>query len=385
MGRYIKQEGLEALRDYRYSGTDRSLIANYVMQPFWRRVVEYLPLSLAPNLVTLIGFAFIIAAYLLTAFFATQIKSFPAWLLLFNAVCLFVYQTMDAVDGKQARRTNTSSPLGELTDHGCDAVTTWMLALTTMSVCGIGGGWLPFALMSLATSAFFMAQWEQYHTGTLNLGYIGVTEAQLLTMGIFVATAILGPEFWFQQTTLFGLTLPHNYWLAVLNACAFLFAMSDNLRNTMKYFRAGNSKESIEKAFHRMLPLFSLIGSAVLWAKFSPTNVLMTYPHLFIGMLGSFAANIVSRMVLARVCALPYSPFQPVLILPILCSLTFSFLAPLLLSSERTAQLELAAVASCFGFSLLCYLYLAANVVSEMTAHLGISFLTVSSRAKKQS
>lgn len=27
-------------------------------------------------------------------------------------------QTFDAVDGKQARRTNSSSPLGELFDHG---------------------------------------------------------------------------------------------------------------------------------------------------------------------------------------------------------------------------------------------------------------------------
>jgi phosphatidylglycerophosphate synthase len=29
-----------------------------------------------------------------------------------------MYQTLDAVDGKQARRTGTSSPLGQLFDHG---------------------------------------------------------------------------------------------------------------------------------------------------------------------------------------------------------------------------------------------------------------------------
>lgn len=37
---------------------------------------------------------------------------------------MFVYQTFDAIDGKQARRTKTSGPLGQLFDHGCDAVTT---------------------------------------------------------------------------------------------------------------------------------------------------------------------------------------------------------------------------------------------------------------------
>jgi phosphatidylglycerophosphate synthase len=34
------------------------------------------------------------------------------------------YQNLDALDGKQARRTGNSTPLGELFDHGCDAITT---------------------------------------------------------------------------------------------------------------------------------------------------------------------------------------------------------------------------------------------------------------------
>jgi ethanolaminephosphotransferase len=29
-----------------------------------------------------------------------------------------MYQSLDAIDGKQARRTQTSGPLGELFDHG---------------------------------------------------------------------------------------------------------------------------------------------------------------------------------------------------------------------------------------------------------------------------
>lgn len=88
----------------------------------------------------------------------------PAWVYLLNAVGIFVYQvasvracahaiffsekrlsvrasanpttqrvriirctacmqqTLDALDGKQARRTGSSSSFGELFDHGCDAV-----------------------------------------------------------------------------------------------------------------------------------------------------------------------------------------------------------------------------------------------------------------------
>ena len=37
---------------------------------------------------------------------------------------LFIYQTLDAIDGKQARRTGSSNALGELFDHGCDSMST---------------------------------------------------------------------------------------------------------------------------------------------------------------------------------------------------------------------------------------------------------------------
>lgn len=45
----------------------------------------------------------------------------PSWAYLQAALGLFIYQTLDATDGKQARRTGSSTPLGELFDHGCDA------------------------------------------------------------------------------------------------------------------------------------------------------------------------------------------------------------------------------------------------------------------------
>ena len=42
----------------------------------------------------------------------------PPWVYLSWAIGLFLYQTFDAVDGTQARRTHQSGPLGELFDHG---------------------------------------------------------------------------------------------------------------------------------------------------------------------------------------------------------------------------------------------------------------------------
>ena len=48
----------------------------------------------------------------------------PCWAFCLSALGLWAYQTLDALDGKQALRTNTSTALDELFDHGCDAVST---------------------------------------------------------------------------------------------------------------------------------------------------------------------------------------------------------------------------------------------------------------------
>jgi hypothetical protein len=45
-------------------------------------------------------------------------KDCPPWVYLTWSIGLFLYQTFDAVDGSQARRTHQSGPLGELFDHG---------------------------------------------------------------------------------------------------------------------------------------------------------------------------------------------------------------------------------------------------------------------------
>ena len=82
----IGPAGREALRRYRYNAEDLSLIAPY-FQRFWTAVCAALPSWLAPNCVTVAG-------------------------LLLHAALLFGYQTLDAVDGKQARRTGSSGPLG---------------------------------------------------------------------------------------------------------------------------------------------------------------------------------------------------------------------------------------------------------------------------------
>lgn len=76
----------------------------------------------------------------------------PRWTCLLCAFGLFVYQSLDSIDGKQARRTNTSSPLGELFDHGCDSISTVFVALSACVSCQLGHypNWLFFQVCANA-------------------------------------------------------------------------------------------------------------------------------------------------------------------------------------------------------------------------------------------
>jgi ethanolaminephosphotransferase len=57
-----------------------------------------------------------------------NVGSLPCWALISCAFLYLAYYILDQLDGKHARKTNQSSPLGLLMDHGCDAITTFLLA-----------------------------------------------------------------------------------------------------------------------------------------------------------------------------------------------------------------------------------------------------------------
>lgn len=102
------------------------------MNYFWEWAVKQVPLWVAPNLLTFIGWLFVIASYAIMLFYDyTFKKTIPSWCFYFAFLCIFIYSTLDAIDGKQARRTKSSSPLGQLFDHGCDSfsVTFFLLAI----------------------------------------------------------------------------------------------------------------------------------------------------------------------------------------------------------------------------------------------------------------
>jgi ethanolaminephosphotransferase len=56
----VSEEALVHLKSYKYSSVDKSFISNYILKHYWNGFVELLPMWIAPNMVTLLGFGFIL-------------------------------------------------------------------------------------------------------------------------------------------------------------------------------------------------------------------------------------------------------------------------------------------------------------------------------------
>ncbi|CEP11214.1 hypothetical protein [Parasitella parasitica] len=165
--------------------------------------IELFPWNMAPNLITLTGLMFMIFNVILVFIFVPTMEAEdagPAWIYFSFALGLWLYSTFDNVDGRQARRTGTSSPLGELFDHGCDAINCSFASIIQMSALGLGHSQNAVVVYLIATTGFYLSTIEEYHTGTLYLGYVNVpTEGVCILCIMYVISGIYGPMFWKSQ------------------------------------------------------------------------------------------------------------------------------------------------------------------------------------------
>jgi len=198
---------LKNLEKHKYSCSGVSLLEP-LYKPWWEFAITLCPLWIAPNLITLVGLILNCSGFLLMAFYSglDGKGAAPSWVYFYAAGSLFAYQTLDAIDGKQARRTGTGSPLGELFDHGMDCIANCfflpMMALATQGGLDLDKS---FILCWMCVGSFYTSHWVHYVTGSLTFGLIDITEIQTSTMGLFIMTGVFGPEYWSEDFVIGGI------------------------------------------------------------------------------------------------------------------------------------------------------------------------------------
>lgn len=320
---YIGDEGLANLAHYSYSGKDNSLIGTYILPKYFVFIMKICPLWIAPNLLTFIGFLCNVTAYTIIATYSSDKWSGvdltlpgPAWweCVLFS-VLLWVYMTLDWIDGKQARRTGTSSPLGELFDHVCDA-SSLCLFTTSIGAIMVAEPIYTFITLCVALIPFYLAHWEEYYCGELILGYFdNPTEAEVLFMIIGLVSAIGTPFVW--TTHLFYI---HNYDITLnrfVILASILGMISTVARNVMKVIRSKSHRPGVTLpvVFAELIPIVTLVILSVSWVIASPQLLTEEHPRLMLITIGFTFAYLVTRLIVQRICKEQPKLFYPVLVL----------------------------------------------------------------------
>lgn len=126
---------LECLSKWKYKVEDNGIMSA-AFNPFYNYLAKMIPRNVSPNALSFSGLIMSLIAWYISTFtvsFSYNLNN------IMIGIFIALYTILDALDGKHARNTNTSSSLGELVDHFCDCITNVMLTITLCNVYNIEG------------------------------------------------------------------------------------------------------------------------------------------------------------------------------------------------------------------------------------------------------
>jgi ethanolaminephosphotransferase len=187
---------IAAAKAYKYDGLDESIAVKLFYRRFWDYMINWVPIWVAPNVITFAGFLFEIISFLLSYYYSDGLSQpIPWWVALINGLFVFIYQTLDNLDGRQARRTKTSSALGQFFDHGCDAITGISELVKLCATFRLGPSTKTFYLTFLMAVGFIITSWEEYVTHHFHLGMLNAPDEGLGLMAVLYIVIAIVPEF----------------------------------------------------------------------------------------------------------------------------------------------------------------------------------------------
>jgi phosphatidylglycerophosphate synthase len=141
------------------------------------------------------------------------------WTLLVYSFCVFAYQTLDNIDGKQARKTKNSTPLGMLLDHGCDAFGLIFLCAGVGRIIYFLDEKLYLWIFLVGiTFCFYISAWCQYYSnGIMVLGPVNAVDDGIpIVWMLGILTFVFGQQIWINSINIFGTIVPIQNFFAYI-------------------------------------------------------------------------------------------------------------------------------------------------------------------------
>lgn len=307
---YIITEWYDSIKNHKYAGADLSIFYTYVMSPICNKLVNYFPIWLAPNLITFIGFIFVILTNILINYFSgwDGKNSIPGYISIICGLLYYLYHILDNIDGKQARRTNNSTPLGMLFDHGCDSITTFFLSIILCSIMKLNSGFWYGLFWFFIAFPFFMCTWEQNITGFLYLPVInGVSEGSLLALIAMIFTGIMGQDFWvIEVVTLNSYTYHINEVLIIGLSIFSILTFAFSLRTVI----IKNKEKAINSISDFIVISIMFISMMIVLSLHNNSDILKNKPKLIIYLYGFMFGKLLIHLMIAHIAHSPYEQYR---------------------------------------------------------------------------
>ena len=424
---YISPQGALGIKQYKYSSTNSSIYYKYVSGPLAAWLVDLLPRWVAPNVLTLMGFANVLIAYALVWFYCpTFTEQAPSWVWIAVALLLFGYRTLDNMDGKQARKIGCGSPLGLSLDHGCDAVTSALIPAIGCAFLQLGQSFWTITCIVTAPIGAFLLTWEEFYTGTFNLGLVnGVDEGGLFTDSMFMLGGLAGTDkvaeftskqvgYFFQRTWIVrevaavGLVALVSFTVipAIVNVIrtekwkkAMFNEFNDSVETvqsnasmvsdddsgssprgtwTARHYRGRRPR--VRDAFNAALPV--VLGSALwigsVYFPFKQSGILLQHTRTVIWLAVMLYSKLITHLHIAHVCGDPYYQWRKTYLIPVALITINSVYSDIYDSSTIVDEVSLLFV--CCIISTVSWMHMCYSVVTGMCEALDIPFLTVPKR-----
>ncbi|TFK11356.1 V-type proton ATPase subunit d 2 [Platysternon megacephalum] len=240
---YVTAQQRAGFRRYQYSAVDTNPLSVYVMQPLWNRIVKR-TWECTAKMGDPKRRGCRITACRIT-YYSVGVESFGRLLqCCLDAElphCVSIQKDnmsiIDSIDGKHARRTKSSSPLGELFDHGLDSWATSIFILSYFSICSRDNGKTGISVhtmyisLSIVLLNFMFSHWEKYNTGVLFLPW-GYDLSQVTLIAMYLVTAAVGVEVW-HKPFLFGYYIT-DILVILLIGCSIFLSLPQTLYNIHK-------------------------------------------------------------------------------------------------------------------------------------------------------
>ena len=335
-------------------------------------------------MVTLLGFFCILINIIIMLIFDPDLNGpDQTWIYFSYAAGVWAYSTMDNIDGKQARRTGTSSGLGELFDHGIDSLNCTLASLLETSAMGLGPTYVGVVTALIPTLPMFFSTWETYHTHTLFLGYInGPTEGLMIAAALMIASGTWGPQIYheplanvFGHEDVLGSLAFKDIWAVVLIIALGVAHLPSCVINVAEARRAKNLP--VLPLLLEWTPMLVFCAALAAWLG-SPYSSLLANNHLSLlcFTLSFVFGRMTTKTILAHLTRQPY-PYWTGQLAPLVGGAIAVNLPFLGLPAIFTPQIEFYFLAGYFVIAAIVYFRWAYLVIDAVCDYLGISCLTI--------